>query len=62
MTAESISAISEINGVDNDVSITVVSGKPPDFEYLQEIQRMAEIKYEEQRREEEEKYKGLNSL
>lgn len=47
MGAESMSGISEING-DNDVSITVVSGKPPDFEYLQEIQRMAEIKYQEQ--------------
>lgn len=47
MGAESMSGISEING-DNDVSITVVSGKPPDVEYLQEIQRMAEIKYQEQ--------------
>ena len=37
MAADSISGISEINGVENDVSITVVSGKPPDFEYLQEI-------------------------
>lgn len=37
MAADSISGISEINCVDNDVSITVVSGKPPDFEYLQEI-------------------------
>jgi hypothetical protein len=27
--------------------VTIVSGKPPDFEYLLEIQRMAEIKYQE---------------
>ena len=33
MGAESMSGMSEINA-DNDVSITVVSGKPPDFEYL----------------------------
>ena len=57
----SIPGISEIN-TDNDVSITVVSGRPPDFEYLQEIQRAAEIKYQEQQEQEEERYKGLNSL
>ena len=28
---------SNSSGADNEVSITVVSGKPPDFEYLLEI-------------------------
>ena len=36
MGTDSISAISDINAGDNDVSITVVSGKPYDIEYLQE--------------------------
>lgn len=51
-----------VSGAENDVSITVVSGKPPDFEYLLEIQRMAEQKYHEQQQEEEERYKGLTPL
>lgn len=62
MGTDSISGISDINAGDNDVSITVVSGKPPDLEYLQEIQRMAEIKYQEYQQEEEERYQGLTSL
>lgn len=48
MAADSISGFSDANGGENDVSITVVSGKPPDVEYLLEIQRMAEVKYQEQ--------------
>lgn len=62
MAADSISGFSDANAGENDVSITVVSGKPPDFEYLLEIQRMAEIKYQEQQQQEEERYKGMSSL
>ena len=62
MRADSRSGISDANGGDDDVPITVVSGKPPDFEYLLEIQRMAEVKYQEQLQQEEERYKGLSNL
>ena len=37
MAADTMSGFSGMDGVDNDVSITVVSGKPPDVEYLLEI-------------------------
>lgn len=61
MGAEPTPGFSEANGGE-DVSITVVSGKPPDVEYLLEIQRMAEEKYQAQQQEEEERYKGMSAL